>query len=101
MNCPICQHKLREDWKYCPECGVNPKELENPEGYSIQRIRDFWADKGGGEVYKNFESIEQVGTTPYKKTKPIRPTLGDFIHLHFSNLYYIQPSHYNPNSNTK
>ncbi|VVB54243.1 Uncharacterised protein [uncultured archaeon] len=87
MKCPVCESVVQSKWKFCPECGINAKEFKRPYGgYSIERLRQPWVEKGGEVFYKKFKAVENVGTAPYAKIKPIRPILGDFIGVHFSNI---------------
>jgi len=96
-KCPICQNPTQKAYKYCPECGTNLGEIEKKEGYSIERIRNMWTYKGGEDFYNNFKSLENAGAMPYKKVKPIRPILGDFISLHVSNLKLLSILSLQPN----
>lgn len=87
MKCPVCQNKIQKNWKHCPECGIRLDEAKlEHEGYSIDRIKRLWEIKGGESFYKNFKSVESLGALPYMNVKPIRPTLGDFVNIHFSNI---------------
>jgi len=96
-TCPVCENEVQKNWEYCPECSTNLQEKIGNEGYSIDRIKRLWEDKGGDKFYKNVKSIEQLGAMPYSHVTPIRPTLGDFVNIHFSNvkifsLLLVQPN---------
>jgi predicted hydrocarbon binding protein len=98
MKCNICERETHKSWKYCPECGVNIGESQlTHKGYTIERIKHLWTEKDGNDFYKNFKSVENMGTMPYTKTKPIRPTLGDFIGIHFSNIKVFSLQSIQPN----
>lgn len=96
MNCPICENQTESKWVYCPSCGIKINDFNIDEGYSIKRIQDEWEAKDGQEFHKKFKSLQHLGTAPYKKTKPTREKMGDFVGIHFSNmalvsLLYTQP----------
>ncbi len=59
-----------------------PKEVKvNRSGYLLER------KKKEKFLYNNFHSMRTIGITPYKKTKPIRPELGDYEHVIFALLF--------------
>jgi predicted hydrocarbon binding protein len=87
MKCPVCENPIQKIWKHCPECGVR---LDNGnlvyEEYSIDRLKSIWSDREGEKFYKNFKSLKNLGTSPFKKIKPVRSILGDYVNVHISNL---------------
>lgn len=87
MNCPVCENNIQKTWKYCPECGIKMEEgALSLKGYNLDHIRALWVEKGGDSFYKNFNSVQVLGISPFRKIKPIRPILGDYVDIHISNL---------------
>jgi predicted hydrocarbon binding protein len=86
-KCFVCESLLQKKWRYCPECGTKLEDSKlKYEGYSIERLRNMWIQQGGENLYKNFRSVEQSGRLQFPPAKPIRPVLGDFVSIHFSNI---------------
>ncbi|VVB53649.1 V4R domain protein [uncultured archaeon] len=99
VECSFCGYVAADaSFNFCPVCGFNLSEYEGDEGvYSIERIRYLWERRNGGKlVYDNFRSVRDSGVYPHIKSKPIRPQLGDFGHVHLSNLMFFAPLHYSP-----
>ena len=86
MKCPVCENTISKKWVFCPQCGINLREIDKREGYSIDHIRALWTERGGEQFIKNFKAVEVLSTAPFKKIRPVRPILGDYVNVHISNL---------------
>ena len=89
MKCQICETQtIKKTWKHCPECGVKIEaDKINNKGYSLEHIRQGWIHKDLENRTDKFKVIEHIGTDPFKRNVDrIRPILGEYIGIHFSNL---------------
>ena len=72
-----------------PKSELKKREVDWVE-YLLERNRK------GKFLYSNFQSIRNIGVSPYTKIKPIRPELGDYEHmasfgLRFFSFLYLSP----------
>jgi len=65
---------------------TNQIDLSKRINYLVER------KKGGKFLYANFNSMQEVGITPFQGREPIRPTMGDYEHLVFDLLLQISMS---------
>lgn len=85
--CPLCEFKLRRDFRFCPACGFKLDTDLASLDKALDRIRYLWRREGCGEfMYSNFKAVRDLGIMPYVKTKSSRPQLGDFEHILLLNL---------------
>ncbi|OYT40194.1 MAG: hypothetical protein B6U86_04560 [Candidatus Altiarchaeales archaeon ex4484_43] len=88
MECPSCGAKIRNGDMKCPSCGFN-LELKDVIGtlkradYLIER------ERGGRFLYSNFNAMRAMSVMAFKKMKPIRPILGDRVHVTFPVLRFL------------
>ena len=55
-----------------------------PEDYKLEKVDYLMGRSREGKfLYSNFQAMKNVGVSPYIKTKPVRPMLGDYEHLSF------------------
>ena len=89
MKCQICETQtIKKTWKHCPECGIRiGADKINNKGYSLEHIKQSWIHKDLEKRTDKFKVIEHIGTNPFRrKVSRIRPILGEYIGIHFSNL---------------
>lgn len=59
-----------------------------PVDYKLGKVDYLMGRTREGKIlYSNFQAMKNVGVSPYIKTKPVRPKLGDYEHLSFMALW--------------
>jgi len=97
-KCSICETRIQKGWEFCPGCGVALNNDGKTDEYPLERIRYLWERQERGKfIYSNFKAVKNVGNFAYGNTRPTRPKLGDFYHIHLSNLQkfsflYLSPT---------
>lgn len=87
INCKSCGKRIRGDWVFCPMCGTSLDDKLVQPDFHLERIRYLWERQRGGDfIYRNFQSVRDLGVIPYLSVKSVRPTLSDKAHINLLNL---------------